>query len=116
MSTVSGLRRLVTRSDRRGTRCVTRLVLGSDCARIAMFGHTGNTVREIVYEPHHKGIRPFRLGALSKMLGLVELTSGDHVTLTFGCGKFAGGALSGTVGSHINSVQVEPHVLNHAVT
>ena len=44
-----------------------------------MFGHTRNTVCEIVEEPHHKGVRPFRLGAVSKMLGLLKLTPGDHV-------------------------------------
>ena len=104
LSTVAGLRRLMTRPYRRGTRCVTRLVLGPDCAWIAMFGHTRNTVREIVEEPHHEGIRPFRLGAVSEMLGLLELTPGDHVTLTFGCGKYVGGTLSGTVIRHINPV------------
>jgi hypothetical protein len=81
-----------------------------------MFGHAGNTMCEIVEEPHDKGIGPFQLGAVGKMLGLVELTSGDHVALTCGCGKFAGGALSGTVGCHINSVQAKPHVLGHALT
>ena len=81
-----------------------------------MFGHAGNTMRQIVEEPHDKGIGPFQLRAAGKMLGLVELTSGDHVTPTFGCGKFAGGALSGTVVCHIKSVQAEPHVLGHALT
>ena len=50
------------------------------------------------------------------MLGLVELTSGDHVTLTFRWGKLARGALSGTVGCHINSIQAEPQVLGHGLT
>ena len=96
----------MTRPYRCGTRCVTRLVLGPDSAWVAMSGHTRNTVREIVEEPHHKGVRPFQLGAVSKMLGLLKLTPGDHITLTFGYGKYAGGTLSGTVRRHINSVQV----------
>ncbi len=94
----------MTRPYLRGTRCVTRFVLSPDSAWIAMFGYTRNTVSEIVEEPHHKGVRPLRLGAVSKMLGLLKLTPGDHVTVTFGCGKYAGGTFSGTVIRHINSV------------
>jgi len=59
---------------------------------------------------------PCKLGTVGKMLGLVELTSGDHVTLTFRWGKLARGALSGTVGCHINSIQAEPQVLGHGLT
>ena len=95
---------------------MARFVPGPDSGRIAMFGHAGNTMQEVMDEPHDNGIGPFQLGTVGKMLGLVELTSGDHVTLTFGCGELAGGALWGTVGCHINSIQATPHVLGHGLT
>lgn len=89
--------------DLGGTGRVARIVLGADGSGVGVLRDTGNTVGEVVQEPHDQGVRafglagPFGLGRRCDRLGSCKLPKGNHVGFTRRCGTLASGALTGTI-------------------
>jgi hypothetical protein len=72
-------------------------MLGTNRSRVGVLRDTRHAMGEVVKESHDEGVRPFRVRRPGYRGGLVELPTGNHVTLTRCCGASASGTFLGTV-------------------
>jgi hypothetical protein len=100
--------RLVPRPYLGGAGLVARIVLGTNVCRVGVFWDSGESMGEVVKDPHDERVRALWLCGRCTWQGPFKVPTGDHVRFTRGCCALARGALTGTVRRHMLSIRAKP--------